>query len=179
MTRPQNITVATLLAGNSNVCGLVIIIKNLNSINSRRPWPPLLISHLFQHGLFLDSWLQLFLYQGCFGWDKEGTYTFIINNKMKDACLAGVLEESLQIQPLDVDDIVIPSAEVHATTQQSPIHDHLLQTGTTEATLIASASSQMNNPSGNTGSLTDEDICRDFIEHTCGCKKVNGRPCSS
>ena len=51
-------------------CGLVIIIKNLNSINSRRPWPPILISHLFQHGLFLDSWPQLFLNQGCFGWDK-------------------------------------------------------------------------------------------------------------
>ena len=37
----------------------------------------------------------------------------------------------------------------------------------------------MNDPSGNTGSLTDKDICRDFIEHTCGCKKVNERPCSS
>ena len=31
-------------------CGLVIIIK-IFSINSRRPWPPILISHLFQHGL--------------------------------------------------------------------------------------------------------------------------------
>ena len=41
------------------LCGLVIIIKNLNSINSRRPWPPILISHLFQHSLFLDSWPQV------------------------------------------------------------------------------------------------------------------------
>ena len=32
-------------------CDLVII-KNFDSINSRRPWPPILISHLFQHGLF-------------------------------------------------------------------------------------------------------------------------------
>ena len=89
MTRPQNIIVAILLAGNGNVlrpghhyqklnsinskvatimfCGLVIIMKNLNSINSRRPWPPILISHLFQHSLFLNSWPQLFLHQGCFG----------------------------------------------------------------------------------------------------------------
>ena len=65
MTRLQNITVACLVM----FCGLVIIIKTFNSINSRRPWPPILISHLFKHGLFLNSWLQLFLHQGCFGWD--------------------------------------------------------------------------------------------------------------
>ena len=34
-------------------CGLVIIIKNFNSINSRRPWPPNLISHLFHPGLLV------------------------------------------------------------------------------------------------------------------------------
>ena len=44
MTRPLNITVACHL-----FCSLVIVIKNFNS---RRPWPPILISHLFQHGLF-------------------------------------------------------------------------------------------------------------------------------
>ena len=65
MIRPQNITrQATVM-----FCGLVIIIKTFNSINSRRPWPPILISHLFKHGLFLNSWPQLFLHQGCFGWD--------------------------------------------------------------------------------------------------------------
>ena len=48
MTRPQNITrQATVM-----FCDLVISIKTFNSINSRRPWPPILISHLFQHGLF-------------------------------------------------------------------------------------------------------------------------------
>ena len=69
MTRLQNITVATLLAGNSNVLRPGHHYQNLNSINSRRPWLPILISHLFQHSLFLDSWPQLFLHQGCFGWD--------------------------------------------------------------------------------------------------------------
>ena len=66
MTRPQNITRQVTVM----FCGLVIIIKAFNSINSRRPWPPILISHLFQHGLFLNSWPQLFLHQGCFGWDQ-------------------------------------------------------------------------------------------------------------
>ena len=60
MTRPQNITrQATVM-----FCGLVIIIKTFNSINSRKPWPPILISHLFQHGLFLNSWPQLFYTSG-------------------------------------------------------------------------------------------------------------------
>ena len=47
---------------------VVIIIKNFNFINSRRPWPPNLILHLFHPGLF-SSWPLLFLHQGCFGWD--------------------------------------------------------------------------------------------------------------
>ena len=34
------------------ICGLVIIMKNLNSINNSRPWLSILISHLFQHGFF-------------------------------------------------------------------------------------------------------------------------------
>ena len=75
MTRPQNITRQAAVM----FCGLVIIIKTFNSINSRRPWPPILISHLFQHGLFLNSWPQLFLHQGCFGWDKIIT--------MQDTCI--------------------------------------------------------------------------------------------
>ena len=44
-------------------CGLVIIIKNFNFINSRRPWPPNLISHLFHPGLF-SSWPLLFYIRG-------------------------------------------------------------------------------------------------------------------
>ena len=65
---------ANYLAGNSNVlwpghhytwqatvmfCGLVIIIKNFISINSRRPWLSKLISHLFQHGFFNQAYMCL------------------------------------------------------------------------------------------------------------------------
>lgn len=59
----------------------------------------------------------------------------------------GVLEESLQIQPLDLDETVIPAAEVPATTQQLLNQGHLSQAGTTETVSIASASSQVNSPS--------------------------------
>ena len=44
-------------------CGLVIIIKNFNFINSRRPWPPNLISDLFHPGFF-SSWPLLFYTRG-------------------------------------------------------------------------------------------------------------------
>ena len=44
-------------------CGLVIIIKNFNFTNSRRPWLPNLISHLFILAFFI-SWLLLFLTLG-------------------------------------------------------------------------------------------------------------------
>ena len=44
-------------------CNLVIIIKNFNFINSRRPWPPNLISHLFHPDLF-SSWPLLFYTRG-------------------------------------------------------------------------------------------------------------------
>ena len=53
-----------------------------------------------------------------------------------------MLEESLQIQPLN---FVIPAAEMHATTEQSPTHGHLSQTSTAETVSIAGASS--NTPS--------------------------------
>ena len=46
MTRPQNVLFLRMF------CGLVIIIKIFNFINSRRPWPPNLISHLFHPSLF-------------------------------------------------------------------------------------------------------------------------------
>ena len=57
-----------IVAISSNVLQLGHRYQNFNSINSRRPWSPILISHRFQHGLFY-SWPQLFLQQGCFGWD--------------------------------------------------------------------------------------------------------------
>ena len=47
-------------------CGLVIIIKNFNSI--WRPWSPILISQLFQHGFFRFL-AAAFLLQGCYGRD--------------------------------------------------------------------------------------------------------------
>ena len=36
------------------------MIKSFNPIKSRRPWPPISISHLFQQGPF-SSWPLLFL----------------------------------------------------------------------------------------------------------------------
>ena len=42
--------------------------KNFNFIKSRRPWPPILISHLFQHGLF-KFLVATFLHQRCFVWN--------------------------------------------------------------------------------------------------------------
>ena len=44
--------------------------ERINFINSRRPWPPNSISHLFHPGLFC-SWLLLFYSRdwGSFGWD--------------------------------------------------------------------------------------------------------------
>ena len=52
---------------------MVIIIKNFSYINSRRRWPSILLSHLFQCGLqVLGSSLAATFFdimQGCFGWD--------------------------------------------------------------------------------------------------------------
>ena len=69
MTRPQNITVACqLLKVSGNVLQPGHHYQNFNSINSRRPWLPILISHLFQHG-FLRLLATTFLHQGYFGLD--------------------------------------------------------------------------------------------------------------
>ena len=54
MTRPQKMFYSE-----------VMIIKIFSPIKSRRPWPPISISHLFQQGLF-SSWPLLFLHLGCF-----------------------------------------------------------------------------------------------------------------
>ena len=53
---------------------------------------------------------------------------------------------------------------------------HLSQNDTPETASVASASSITSFRNSN---LTDEDVCREFIEHTCGCQKINGRPSSS
>ena len=41
------------------------MIKSFNPIKSRRPWPPISISHLFQQGSF-SSWPLFFSHLGCF-----------------------------------------------------------------------------------------------------------------
>ena len=46
---------------------LSVLRSGLNSINSRRPWLPLLISHLFN---LVSSWSLHFYTQGVFGWDR-------------------------------------------------------------------------------------------------------------
>ena len=57
MIRLQNITVGCQLQSYSwqatvMFCRTVIILINFNSINNRRPWPPILILHFVQYGFF-------------------------------------------------------------------------------------------------------------------------------
>ena len=49
-------------------CGLVIIIKNFNFINSGGLGHPIRF-HIFFILAFFSPWLLLPLHQGCFGWD--------------------------------------------------------------------------------------------------------------
>ena len=46
-------------------CREVMMIKIFSPIKSKRPWPPISISHLFQQGFF-NSWLLLFYTWGVF-----------------------------------------------------------------------------------------------------------------
>ena len=46
-------------------CGPGHYHRKFNSINSKRPWSPILILHFFQHGFLAATFLR----QGCFGWD--------------------------------------------------------------------------------------------------------------
>ena len=76
MTRPQNVlflsvalsSLSKILISLRTFCGLVIIIKKFNFINSRRSWPPNSI-HIFFILAFFSSWLLLFLHQQWFGGD--------------------------------------------------------------------------------------------------------------
>ena len=61
MTRLQNIFLPEITI----FCSEVMMIRSFNPIKSRRPWLPILISHLFQQGTF-SSWPLLFLHLGCF-----------------------------------------------------------------------------------------------------------------
>ena len=55
------------------------MIKSFNPIKSRRPWPPISISHLFQQGPF-SSWPLFFLHLGCFCLDYSYSDNVIHNN---------------------------------------------------------------------------------------------------
>ena len=63
-------------------CGLVIIIKNFNSVNSRRCWPPILISHFFSMAFF-KFLATTFSYQG---WDivSFSAYKLVVIRINKD-----------------------------------------------------------------------------------------------
>ena len=55
-------------------------------------------------------------------------------------------------------------------------HGQLPSTGIVESTTESATPSIKERAEG---TINDEDVCRDFIEKTCGCKKASGRPCSS
>ena len=54
-------------------CSLVIIIKKFNSINSRKPWPPILISYLFSMAFLVSG--SNFFTAGVFWLGLHGYYT--------------------------------------------------------------------------------------------------------
>ena len=56
------------------------MIKSFNPIKSRRPWPPISISHLFQQGPF-SSWPLLFLHLGCFCLDLQLHIQFVTTDQ--------------------------------------------------------------------------------------------------
>ena len=47
-------------------CSKVMMIKGFSPIKSRRPWPPISISHLFQHKAFLVLGCSFFYTLGVF-----------------------------------------------------------------------------------------------------------------
>ena len=69
--------------------------------------------------------------------------------------------------------------------QPSPTNDHseLASTDTqadTQADAMDSTAATDTPPieERSVNQINDEDVCKDFIEQTCGCKKASGRPCS-
>ena len=87
------------------------------------------------------------------------------------------------IEALELDDVIV-TPEVATIPHSSP-RNNLPQNDTYEMINSASTTS----PSTPTDTrivqstveeiMTDEKVCREFIEQTCGCKKASGRPCSS
>ena len=70
MTRLQNITVATLLASNSNVLRPGHRYQKFKFHQQQEALAAHFDFTSFSAQPFLDSWPQLFLHQGCFGWDS-------------------------------------------------------------------------------------------------------------
>ena len=75
MTRPQNINVATLLAGNINVLQPGHYYQKFKSHQQQEALAAHFDFTSFSAQPFLDSWPQLFLHQGCFGWDFISFFT--------------------------------------------------------------------------------------------------------
>ena len=67
MTRPQNITVVTLLAGNGNVLRPGHHYQKFKFCQQQEALAAHFDFTSFSAQPFLNSWLQLFLHQGCFG----------------------------------------------------------------------------------------------------------------
>ena len=69
-----------------------------------------------------------------------------------------------------------PSPPIGHDAQPSPTgHDELVSTDTVDSTAA------MDTPiieERSVDQVDDEDVCKAFIEQTCGCKKVSGKPCS-
>lgn len=99
--------------------------------------------------------------------------------------MPGVLEESFHIEALELDDVIV-TPEV-ATISHSSSQNSLPQTDAYEMmdSAATASPSTSSTPSDITivqtavEEMTDEKVCREFIEQTCGCKKASGRPCSS
>lgn len=99
--------------------------------------------------------------------------------------MSGVLEESFQVAPLELDDVML-TPDVTTISHSSP-PNNLPQPGTHEMMDSAAATTDSpSTPSNGEGDgrttrpvVDDESVCKEFIEQTCGCKRANGRPCSS
>ena len=81
MTRPQNFTVATLLAGSSNALRPGHHYQKFKYHQQQKALAAHFDFTSFSAQPFLDSWPQLFLRQGCFGWDLSkmaSTYSILI-----------------------------------------------------------------------------------------------------
>lgn len=104
--------------------------------------------------------------------------------------MSGVLERPIQIEAMDFDDVVISATQMSPSRQPSP---HQTHHSPSDADMMDSAMASVSpstgemdrtiTPTGNvsvyTDEVTDECVCRDFIQQTCGCKRACGRPCSS